>query len=404
MSSETQSLSATKAFDPLKVGSNELSNRIVLAPLTRYRAANNHEPSDLQLEYYTQRAQYPGTLLITEATLVSEQAGGYPNVLGLWSESQTKGWKKIVDSVHSKKSFISAQLWSLGRQADPGYLASQNLSYISASDVYNNDDKRAKAEKANNPLRALTKDEIKIHVDYFVKAAKNAIFGSGFDYVEIHSANGYLFDQFLQSSTNKRTDEYGGSIENRARFLFETIDALIEAVGAEKVAIRLSPWGTFGEMAGDTDTEIVAIHSYVASELQKRKLAGKEIAYLSLVEPEVTGDTDASKVNVNNDWIFLIWRGVVLRTGAFASSTPDYRRIFDAVSQNDRTLIGIGRHFLANPDLLHRLHEGIELNKYHRETFYTPGISYGYTTYPNAGEDWISKDDPASKKEAKVIA
>ncbi|CAM9013376.1 unnamed protein product [Wickerhamomyces anomalus] len=372
MSSETQSLSATKAFDPLKVGSNELSNRIVLAPLTRYRAANNHEPSDLQLEYYTQRAQYPGTLLITEATLVSEQAGGYPNVPG--------------------------------RQADPGYLASQGLSYISASDVYNNDDKRAKAEKANNPLRALTKDEIKTHVDYFVKAAKNAIFGSGFDYVEIHSANGYLFDQFLQSSTNKRTDEYGGSIENRARFLFETIDALIEAVGAEKVAIRLSPWGTFGEMAGDTDTEIVAIHSYVASELQKRKLAGNEIAYLSLVEPEVTGDTDASKVNVNNDWIFLIWRGVVLRTGAFASSTPDYRRIFDAVSQNDRTLIGIGRHFLANPDLLHRLHEGIELNKYHRETFYTPGISYGYTTYPNAGEDWISKDDPASKKEAKVIA
>lgn len=400
---ETQKLSATKAFEPLKVGPIEVSQRFVLAPLTRFRAANDHEPSDLQLEYYTQRAQYPGTLLTTEATFIAQEAGGYANVPGIWSESQTKAWKKIVESVHSKKSFITAQLWSLGRQADPEYLKSKGLKYISASELYINDDGEAAAKKVGNPIHALTKDEIKSHVQLYVKAAKNAIFRAGFDFVEIHSANGYLLDQFLQGKSNKRTDEYGGTIENRARFLFEVVDALIDVVGAEKISVRLSPWGKFGSMGGDSDPETIATFAYVASELQKRKEAGKEIAYLSIVEPRVSGDNDAEHVTTNNEWLLLIWKGVVLRTGAFASSTPDYKRIFDTISLNDRTLIGIGRHFLANPDLVQRLHDGVELNKYYRETFYTPG-SYGYTTYPNTGEEWVKKDSPASQKESKVIA
>lgn len=399
---ETQSLAATQAFKPIKVGKNELAHRIVMTPLTRFRAANDHEPSDLELEYYTQRADTPGSLITAEGTFPSQESGGYPNIPGLWSESQTKGWKKIVDSVHEKKCFFNAQLWSLGRQADPEYLASKGLPYISASEVYINDEGKQKAEKAKNPLHALTKKEIKDHVNYYINAAKNAIFGAGFDYVEIHSANGYILDQFLQKTSNKRTDEYGGSVENRSRFLFEVLDGVIDAVGAEKISVRLSPWGTFGGMAGDSDPEIIATYSYVLAQFEKRRQEGKELAYVSLVEPRVSGDNDAVHCTTNNDWILLIWKGNIMRAGGFANTTPDYTRIFDTVSENNRTLIGIGRYYIANPDLVKRLHDGIELNSYNRDTFYA-STSYGYTTYPFAGEERISKDDPASKREPKPL-
>lgn len=399
---ETQTLAATNAFKPIKIGSKELQTRIVLAPLTRFRAANDHEPSDLQAEYYAQRAQYPGTLLTTEATFISEEAGGYANVPGLWSESQVKAWKKIVQGVHSKGSFINAQLWNLGRQAGPDYLASKGLKYLGASEIYINEEFQNTAEKAKNPLHALTISEIKEHVQYYVKAAKNAIEGAGFDFVEIHSANGYLLDQFLQKNTNKRTDEYGGSIENRAKFLFEVVDAVGEAVGYGKVSVRLSPWSTFGGMGGENEPETIALFAYVASEFERRRREGKEIAYLSIVEPRVSGDDDSTKCTTNNNWFNLIWKGIILRAGGFASTSPDYVRIFDAINENDRTLIGIGRQFLANPDLIKRLYDGLELGAYHRETFYTQG-SWGYTTYPNAGEKPLSKDDPESKRESKVI-
>ncbi|CCH45100.1 NADPH dehydrogenase 3 [Wickerhamomyces ciferrii] len=400
---ETQALGQTKAFEPIKVGTKELSTRLVLAPLTRYRAVNDHDPSDLSLEYYTQRAQYKGSLLTTEATFISEEAGGYPNVPGLWSDTQTKAWKKIVDSVHSKGALFNAQLWNLGRQADPEYLSTQKLPYISASDIYMDDASKEKALKFNNKQRGLTKAEIKQHVEQYVKAAKNAINGAGFDFVEVHAANGYLIDQFLQPISNNRKDEYGGSVENRSRFLLEVVDAVCEAVGSSKVSVRLSPWGTFGSMGGQDDPNIIPTYSYVVSELEKRRRKGNELAYISLVEPRVSGDNDTDNhVNANNDWILLIWKGIVLRTGGFASTTPDYKRLFDTITINDRTLIGIGRYFLSNPDFITKVHDGLPLNAYNRDTFYTRG-SLGYTTYPNYGEDAISDDDPRAQRDSNTI-
>lgn len=255
-------------------------------------------------------------------------------------------------------------------------LDSEGLDYVSASNVPDND------KHGNNPPntipRALTIAEIKEYVQDYVTAAK-AVLENGADGVEIHSANGYLLDQFLHENTNTRTDEYGGSIENRARFTLEVIDAVVAAVGADKVAVRLSPWSVFGGL--NTGVSAIPQFSYVVAEIEKRRLAGSELAYLHIIEPRVAIKADAdgeAKFGESNRFVRDIWKGVLIRAGGFkyADSVSD-------TEADDKLIISLGRLFLANPDIVRRWKEGLPLNAYNRDTFYTPG-EVGYTDYPFA--------------------
>ena len=379
-------LGETNLFKPIKVGSCELKHRVVLPPLTRMRAHHpgNVPNKDWAAEYYGQRSKRPGTMLITEGTFTSAQAGGYDNVPGIWSKEQVAEWKKIFARVHENGSFIWPQLWALGRQAFPGVLARDGLRYDSASDdLYMDDGMKEQALKSKNPQHGLTKDEIKQYIKDYIQAAKNAI-EAGADGVEIHNANGYLLNQFLDPISNHRTDEYGGSIENRARFTLEVVDALIEAVGANKVGIRLSPYGTFGVMSGQ-DPLTVAQYAYVIGELEKRAKEGKQLAYIHLVEPRLDlrmpGDGETKDLGQTNDFVYSIWKGLVIRSGNLALHPEAVK---DMV-KNDRTLIAYGRYFIANPDLVDRLEKGLPLNKYDRSTFYTMSAE-GYIDYPTYEE------------------
>lgn len=225
-------------FTPIKVGHLNLSHRIVLSPLTRCRSYPNHVPGPQAATYYSQRASVPGTLVITEATIISPEAGGYPFVPGICTQEQIAGWKEVTDAVHEKGSFIFCQLWALGRAAYPQVLAQEcGAPLVSASPI------PLTSRPANIP-RALTEPEIKTFIDYHVTAARNAM-EAGFDGVEIHAANGYLVDQFLQVRCNQREDDWGGSIEKRAKFAIEVIKAVANELGPEKVGIRLSPWSPF---------------------------------------------------------------------------------------------------------------------------------------------------------------
>ncbi|KIM71062.1 hypothetical protein PILCRDRAFT_83167, partial [Piloderma croceum F 1598] len=235
--------SSQKLFEPIQVGDLKLDHRVVMAPLTRFRATETHAPGPYAVEYYTQRADTPGTLIITEATLIAEKAGGYFGVPGIWSDEQIAGWKKAIDAIRAKGSFIYLQLWALGRSADPEEIKKENPAndFIAPSTI-------PLTGRTAVP-RPMTVAEIKEFAQLYATAAYNAVYKAGFDGVEIHGANGYLVDQFLQDVSNDRTDEYGGSVENRSRFALEVVHAVVKAVEEKKTGIRFSPWNTFQDMA-----------------------------------------------------------------------------------------------------------------------------------------------------------
>ena len=397
-------LKETDLFKPIKVGQHTLTNKVTFAPTTRNRALNDHTPSDLELEYYDKRSKFPGSLLITEATFVSEQGGLYANVPGIWNDKHVNAWKRITDKVHENGSFISCQFWFLGRVADPKLLKEHGLDLVSSSALYPNDDFKKKAETAGNPVRALTEQEIHdLIYDSYTKAAKNAM-AAGFDYIELHSAHGYLLDQFLQPATNERTDKYGGSVENRARFLLELIDQLITIVGANKLAIRISPWAKFQGMKAEQDsTHPITTFSYVLHELQKRADNGNEFAYVSIVEPRVQGNVDVDKSEQKGDNTFVeqIWKGIILKSDNYTYDAPHFDTLLNDISDN-RTLVGFSRYYTSNPDLVKRLYEGWDLTPYDRDTFYTTN-NWGYNTWNNYNEnDEIDKNSEVNRK-AKAI-
>ncbi|KAG1823181.1 hypothetical protein EV424DRAFT_1346372 [Suillus variegatus] len=347
-------------FSPIRVGNINLQHRVVLAPLTRIRAHADHVPTPQAPAYYSQRGSTPGTLLITEGTFISQRAGGYDNVPGIYTDAHVEGWKKVTEAVHEKGSFIFLQLWALGRTAETAVLAKEdNSPLVSASPI-------PLSGKTDVP-RALTTDEIKEYVATYSTAAKNAI-RAGFDGVEIHGANGYLIDQFMQDVSNQRTDEYGGSIENRARFA-------LEAVGAERTGFRMSPWGVFSSM-GMADPK--PQFSYVVEQLRKHKLA-----YIHVVEP-MPADVTAEK---NSDFLRDIWQGV---EGSTFISTNGYTRD-TAIETVDKKggLIGFGRLFMPNPDLPFRLRKGIALERGDQATWYMGGnlTPAGYSDWPFAPEN-----------------
>lgn len=376
-------LGDTNLFKPIKIGNNELKHRVVMPPLTRMRAHHpgNVPNKDWAVEYYDQRSRRPGTLIITEGSFPSPQCGGYDNAPGIWSKEQIEQWKKIFAKIHENKSFVWVQLWVLGRQAFADSLARDGLPYVSASDeIYMSEEQREKAIKSNNPQHGLTKEEIKEYIQYYVQSAKNSI-AAGADGVEIHSANGYLLNQFLDPISNKRTDEYGGSIENRARFTLEVVDAVTEAIGCDKVGIRFSPYGTFGTMSGGQEPLTVAQYAYVLGELEKRAKAGKRLSFVHIVEPRVTDpfftEGEGEYHEGTNDFVYSIWKGPIIRAGNLALHPEDVKEMV----RDERTLIGYGRFFISNPDIVDRVEKGLPLNKYVRETFYAM-TTEGYTDYP----------------------
>ncbi|KAF7721189.1 hypothetical protein EC973_005120 [Apophysomyces ossiformis] len=358
-------------FAPIQLGKIALQHRVALAPLTRFRATETHVPTDLAVKYYEQRATRPGTLLITEAAFIAERAGGYNRVPGLWNKEQLAGWTKVFDVVHAKGSFVFVQIWGLGKSAlaMPNYLAERGFEAVSSANVPSTDGK-------SPDVRALTTAEVKEYIQDFITAGKNAI-EAGADGVEVHGANGYIFEQFLNDILNsERTDEYGGSIENRARFLLEVIDGLIEAVGADKVGVRLSPYNTFGGMT--VSPLAVAQYAYVLAELQKRADAGKELAYVHTMEAE-KGTKHASGKSIaeeNLEWIRTVWNGVWVRN-------RDYRRedALKLTSADPKVVVSFGRDFISNPDLVQRLENNWPLNEGNSATHYTNGAE-GYIDYP----------------------
>lgn len=379
-------LGNTNLFKPVKIGNKELKHRVVMPPLTRFRANYpGNVPSDWAIEYYNQRSKRSGSLIITEGTFPSAQSGGYDHAPGIWSKEQIDQWKKIFAKIHENKSFVWVQLWVLGRQAPAENLARDGLRYDSASDdIYMSDEQRDTAVKNKNPLHGLTKDEIKQYVNDYAQAARNSI-EAGADGVEIHSANGYLLNQFLDPISNKRTDEYGGSIENRARFVLEVIDAVTEAIGSDKVGIRFSPYGTFGAMSGGEEPSIVAQYAYVLGELEKRAEEGKRLSFVHIVEPRVTNAAFAEGQGAynegTNDFVYSIWKGPVIRAGDLTLHPGDVKKMVE----DKRTLIGYGRFFISNPDIADRVEKGLPLNKYVRDTFYSP-TKEGYIDYPTYDE------------------
>ncbi|KAK6461919.1 NADPH dehydrogenase [Scheffersomyces coipomensis] len=393
-------LKDTSVFKSIKVGQNELAHRIVYVPTTRFRALEDHTPSDLELKYYGDRSEYPGSLIITEGTFVSDQGSGYTNVPGIFTDKHVKAWKQITDKVHSNGSFISAQLWFLGRVATPQVFKQKGLDIVAPSAIFESEYSENKAKKVGVKIRALTIPEIKhLIYDTYTNAAKKAI-EAGFDYIELHSAHGYLLDQFLHPVTNKRTDEYGGSVENRARFTLELIDQLSKVVGANKVAIRLSPWAnTQGILAHEDVIHPITTFSYLINELQKRKLAGQELAYISIVEPRVSGliDVDAEDQQGTNEFVYQIWKGKIVKAGKYTYDAPEFKSIQNDTA-DDRTLVGFSRYYISNPDLVYKLKNGLELNDYDRSSFYGKS-NWGYNTY-NRHEENSNYD---KEKESKVF-
>ncbi|KAK1053585.1 hypothetical protein LTR74_016266 [Friedmanniomyces endolithicus] len=357
---------SSRLFTPLKLGSRELSSRLAMAPLTRFRADDDHVQLPFAKDYYTQRACVPGTLIITEATFISPEAGGYANVPGIYNDAQIKAWKEIVESVHKAGGIIYLQLWALGRAASAEVKTKEGTGdVVSASEV-------PMADNSPKP-RALSEEEIKTYIKAYVSAAKNAVEGAGFDGVELHGANGYLIDQFTQDVSNKRTDRWGGSIENRTRFATSVTQAVVSAVGADKTGIRLSPWSTFQGMQME---DPIPTFSHLLHSLKEMKLA-----YVHLVESRISGNADVETTGKIDPFID-IWAGTspILIAGGFKPDST--RRAVEEQYKDKDVVVVFGRYFISNPDLVFRVQEGIELAAYDRETFYLAKSEKGYLDYP----------------------
>lgn len=341
-------------FEPLAVGDLTLPNRILMAPLTRCRAVGNRVPNALMVTYYRQRAS--AGLILSEATAVDPMGVGYPNTPGIWNAEQTEGWKAVTAAVHEEGGRIFLQLWHVGRISDPFYLNGE-LPVAPSAIAPEGHVSHIRPKRPFVTPRALDKDEIPGIVDAYRQATRNAR-KAGFDGVEIHGANGYLIDQFLQASSNKRTDAYGGPVENRSRFLLEVTDAAIDAWSPERVAVHLAPRG--GEDPDDPTGEQLFTH--VARELGKRR-----IAFICAREPQT------------ETWLAptlkAAFRGPYIANQAF---TP--QSAADAVASRQADAVAFGRLFIANPDLPRRIRDAAPLNKPDPDTFYGDGPE-GYTDY-----------------------
>jgi N-ethylmaleimide reductase len=359
-------------FTNLKIGNLTLHNRIIMAPLTRMRSTQPGDiPNQLNATYYTQRAS--AGLIISEATQISAQGKGYPATPGIYSSQQIEGWKLITNAVHKKDGKIFLQLWHVGRISHFS-LQPNDQTPVAPSAIPAKNSGTYTAQFKPTPIltpRALELHEITSLIADYKQAAINAK-EAGFDGVELHGANGYLLDQFLQDNSNIRTDNYGGSIINRSRLLLEVLDEIITVWGSDRVGVRLSPYGTFNDMS---DSNPIALFSYVIEQL-----SAKNIAYLHLIEPRAStaGGSDANNNSAPN--VANIFRKLckmpVISAGGYS-----FELAKQALDNNLADAIAFGRLFISNPDLPRRFLENAALNDYDRKTFYG-GNEKGYTDYP----------------------
>lgn len=351
-------------FTKATLGSLTLQNHLVMSPLTRNRAIDN-VPNELMVEYYSQRAT--AGLIITEGTSPSPNGLGYPRIPGIFSAAQVAGWKRVTEAVHAKKGKIFMQFMHCGRIAHPLNLPAGarvlGPSAIAAKgDMYTD----AEGMKPNATPQAMTEADIKATIEEFARAAKNAV-TAGFDGIELHGANGYLLEQFIRPNSNQRTDRYGGSIENRARFVLEVAEAVIKAIGKDRVGIRLSPFGIFNDMPLYDD--MTADYTYLVRELNARGLV-----YIHLVDHSAMGAPtvpDSIKAMARSTF-----KGKLILSGGY-----DAARAEADLAAGKCDLIAVGRPFLANPDLVTRWQTGAAVNAPDMSTFYTPGPK-GYIDYP----------------------
>jgi 2,4-dienoyl-CoA reductase-like NADH-dependent reductase (Old Yellow Enzyme family) len=344
-------------FDPIKIGDLNLPNRIIMAPLTRSRAiGGGRVPNELMLEYYVQRAS--AGLILTEATAVTPMGVGYADTPGIWSEEQVAGWKKITDAVHAAGGHIFLQLWHVGRISDPIFLEGQ-LPVAPSAIAAEGNVSLVRPMRSYATPRALEAEEIPGVIAGYRKGAENAK-AAGFDGVEVHGANGYLLDQFLQDSTNHRTDAYGGSIENRARLMLEVTDACIAVWGASRVGMHLAPRGDAHTMG---DSNPAATFGYVARELGKRGIA-------FICSREALGE------NRLGPELKKAFGGVYIANEKMTKETAE-----QVLAAGEADAVAFGQLFIANPDLPRRFKLDAPLNEPRPETFYHP-TPEGYIDYP----------------------
>lgn len=344
-------------FTPIKVGDLTLPNRVVMAPLTRSRAiGGGRVPNDLMVEYYVQRAS--AGLILTEATAVTPQGVGYADTPGIWSDEQVAGWKKVTDAVHKAGGLISLQLWHVGRISHPMFL-NGDLPVAPSAIKPAGHVSIVRPQVEYPTPRALALDEIPGIVAAYRKGAENAK-RAGFDGVEVHGANGYLLDQFLQSSTNQRADIYGGSIENRARLMLEVTDACIEVWGAGRVGLHLAPRGDSHDLS---DSDPAATFGYVAAEMGKRGIA-------FICARESLGE------NRLGPQLKQAFGGVYIANEKMTKEIAE-----NIIATGEADAVAFGKLFISNPDLPRRLKDNAPLNPPRPETFYS-GNAEGYTDYP----------------------
>jgi 2,4-dienoyl-CoA reductase-like NADH-dependent reductase (Old Yellow Enzyme family) len=349
-------------FSPLKLGALELPNRVILAPLTRCRADEGRVPNDLMREYYVQRAS--AGLILTEATSVTPMGVGYPDTPGIWSPEQVAGWKKITDAVHEAGGRIAMQLWHVGKISDPAYLDGE-LPVSSSAIKPEGTVSLVRPKKEFETPRALETEEVAEVIEAYRQGAKNAL-EAGFDGVEVHGANAYLPEQFLRDGTNVRTDQYGGSLENRARFLLEVTDAAIEVWGADRVGVHLSPRnGTHGAF----DSDVATTYVYVAEQLKNRG-----VAYICARESVDGGERFGPRIKAAFGGVYI------------ANEEFDKQKAEQVLADGEADAVAWGRLFIANPDLPERLKQDGPYNDPDPSTFYAKG-AHGYTDYPALNQE-----------------
>ncbi|MBP2835721.1 alkene reductase [Dickeya parazeae] len=348
-------------FDPIHIGAIQAENRIVMAPLTRMRAFDQRIPSALSQEYYVQRAS--AGMILTEATAVTPQGVGYPNTPGIWSEEHIEGWRRINAAVHAAGGKMVLQMWHVGRISDPVYLDGE-LPVAPSAIAAEGHVATIRPYKPYVVPRALETDEIPGIVEDFRQAAENAK-RAGFDGVEIHAANGYLFDQFLHDGSNQRTDQYGGSIANRARFLLETVDAVLTVWPADRVGVHLNTMSNTHSMQ---DADPQALFGYVAEQLDSR-----ELAFIFVREALDTPQRILPLIRKT-------FRGVVIANDGLTLDTAE-----QLLADGEADAVSFGRMYIANPDLVERLRRGAPLNELNGSTIYGAGAE-GYTDYPVLAE------------------
>jgi hypothetical protein len=346
----------TSLFDPLKVGDLTLKNRIVMAPLTRARSGVERTPGPMVAQYYAQRAS--AGLILSEATSVTPMGVGYADTPGIWSDAQVEGWKLTTQAVHDKGGLIFMQLWHVGRISDPSLL--DGRPPVSASAIAAKGDVSLLRPKRPYPVpTALTLEQIAEVVEAYRKGAENAK-KAGFDGVELHGANGYLLDQFLQDGSNKRTDAYGGSIENRARLMLDAVDAAISVFGPDRVGLHIAPRGDSHDMG---DSDLLATFTYVARAMKQRG-----IAFICARE-HLGDDFIGPKLKAEFGGVYIANEGLNAETASAL------------LAAGEADAVAFGKDYISNPDLPERIKAGAALTPWNMATFYSPGPE-GYVDYP----------------------